>query len=54
MDVMRPFPAGTLGYVDPFLLLDRLGPVTFAPGAARGVPAHPHLCSETRMSANTV
>ena len=42
MDVMRPFPAGTLSYVDPFLLLDRLGPVTFAPGAARGVPPHPH------------
>jgi redox-sensitive bicupin YhaK (pirin superfamily) len=42
MDVMRPFPAGTLSYVDPFLLFDRLGPVTFAPGAARGVPPHPH------------
>ena len=42
MDVMRPFPAGTLSYVDPFLLLDRLGPVTFAPGAAKGIPPHPH------------
>jgi quercetin 2,3-dioxygenase len=47
MDVMRPFPAGTLSYVDPFLLLDRLGPVTFAPGAAKGVPAHPHRGFET-------
>jgi redox-sensitive bicupin YhaK (pirin superfamily) len=42
MDVMRPFPAGTLSYIDPFLLLDRLGPVVFAPGAAKGVPPHPH------------
>jgi redox-sensitive bicupin YhaK (pirin superfamily) len=42
MDVMRPFPAGTLSYIDPFLLLDRLGPVHFAPGAAKGVPPHPH------------
>jgi quercetin 2,3-dioxygenase len=47
MDVMRPFPAGTLSYVDPFLLLDRLGPVTFAPGAAKGIPAHPHRGFET-------
>jgi quercetin 2,3-dioxygenase len=47
MDVMRPFPAGTLRYIDPFLLLDRLGPVTFAPGAAKGVPAHPHRGFET-------
>jgi len=47
MDVMRPFPAGTLSYFDPFLLLDRLGPVTFAPGAAKGVPPHPHRGFET-------
>ncbi len=47
MDVMRPFPAGTLSYIDPFLLLDRLGPVTFAPGAAKGVPPHPHRGFET-------
>lgn len=47
MDVMRSFPAGTLSYVDPFLLLDRLGPVTFAPGAAKGVPPHPHRGFET-------
>jgi len=47
MDVMRPFPAGTLSYIDPFLLLDRLGPVTFAPGAAKGFPAHPHRGFET-------
>ena len=42
MDVMRAFPAGTLSYIDPFLLLDRLGPVNFAPGAAKGIPPHPH------------
>src|SRR5205807_7185373 len=42
MDVMRAFPAGTTSYFDPFLLLDRLGPVTFAAGAAKGIPAHPH------------
>lgn len=40
--VYRPFPSRAAREIDPFLLLDRLGPVTLAPGAASGVPPHPH------------
>jgi len=42
MIVFRPFPSPTAREIDPFLLLDRLGPVTIAPGAGAGVPPHPH------------
>ncbi|MEZ4413760.1 MAG: pirin family protein [Gemmatimonadales bacterium] len=42
MIVYRPFPSHAAREIDPFLLLDRLGPVTIAPGAAAGVPPHPH------------
>ncbi len=40
--VYRPFPSRAAREIDPFLLLDRLGPVTLTPGAAAGVPPHPH------------
>jgi len=40
--VFRPFPSHAARELDPFLLLDRLGPVTVAPGAGSGVPPHPH------------
>lgn len=40
--VFRPFPSHAARELDPFLLLDRLGPVTIAPGAGSGVPPHPH------------
>lgn len=40
--VYRPFPSPLAREIDPFLLLDRLGPVILAPGAAAGVPPHPH------------
>jgi len=40
--VYRPFPSAAAREIDPFLLLDRLGPVTIAPGAGTGVPPHPH------------
>jgi quercetin 2,3-dioxygenase len=40
--VYRPFPSKAVREIDPFLLLDRLGPVTIAAGAAAGVPPHPH------------
>jgi redox-sensitive bicupin YhaK (pirin superfamily) len=40
--VYRPFPSHAARELDPFLLLDRLGPVTIAPGAGSGVPPHPH------------
>ncbi len=40
--VFRPFPSPAAREIDPFLLFDRLGPVTIAPGADAGVPPHPH------------
>jgi len=40
--VYRPFPSPTAREIDPFLLLDRLGPVAVAPGGGSGVPPHPH------------
>jgi redox-sensitive bicupin YhaK (pirin superfamily) len=34
--VHRPFPTPQLDDIDPFLLLDRMGPVTLASGEAKG------------------
>jgi redox-sensitive bicupin YhaK (pirin superfamily) len=45
--VRRPFPTRALGEFDPFLLLDEMGPVDYAPGAAVGAPDHPHRGFET-------
>jgi quercetin 2,3-dioxygenase len=45
--VTRPFPTARLDHLDPFLLLDRMGPVTHAPGEAKGAPDHPHRGFET-------
>ncbi|WP_338861000.1 pirin family protein [Mycetohabitans rhizoxinica] len=45
--VHRPFPTRTLTDFDPFLLLDEMGPVDYAPGQAVGAPAHPHRGFET-------
>lgn len=45
--VRRPFPGEQLDAVDPFLLLDELGPVDYAPGEAAGAPDHPHRGFET-------
>jgi len=45
--VRRPFPAAQLMQVDPFLLLDHLGPVTWGPGEGIGAPDHPHRGFET-------
>jgi quercetin 2,3-dioxygenase len=47
MIVTRPFPTARLDQVDPFLLLDRMGPVTHGPGEAKGAPDHPHRGFET-------
>jgi redox-sensitive bicupin YhaK (pirin superfamily) len=47
MIVTRPFPTARLDSVDPFLLLDRMGPVTHGPGEAKGAPDHPHRGFET-------
>ena len=45
--VRRPFPTAGLEMVDPFLMLDELGPVTYGPGEAIGAPDHPHRGFET-------
>jgi redox-sensitive bicupin YhaK (pirin superfamily) len=47
MIVTRPFPTDRLDQLDPFLLLDRMGPVTHGPGEAKGAPDHPHRGFET-------
>ena len=46
-EVRRPFPTPRLSLVDPFLLLDEMGPTDVAPGAAKGAPDHPHRGFET-------
>ncbi len=45
--VRRPFPARALDMIDPFLLLDEMGPVEYGPGEAVGAPDHPHRGFET-------
>ena len=46
-EVRRPVPARGLEAVGPFIMLDHLGPVTYAPGEAKGAPTHPHAGIET-------
>ena len=46
-EVRRPFPTPRLSQLDPFLLLDEMGPVELEPGAAKGAPDHPHRGFET-------
>jgi hypothetical protein len=45
--VRRPFPIAGLELVDPFLLLDEMGPANYGPGEAKGAPDHPHRGFET-------
>lgn len=45
--VRRPFPGLDLSMADPFLLLDQIGAVEYAPGEAKGTPWHPHRGFET-------
>jgi len=45
--VRRPFPTRALDHVDPFLLLDEMGPADLGPGEAKGAPDHPHRGFET-------
>ena len=45
--VRRPVPTHGLDTVDPFLLLDEMGPVDYGPGEAVGAPDHPHRGFET-------
>ena len=45
--VRRPFPTAGFDHIDPFLLLDEMGPVEYGPGEAVGAPDHPHRGFET-------
>jgi redox-sensitive bicupin YhaK (pirin superfamily) len=45
--VRRAFPGIDHRFSDPFLLLDHLGAVEYAPGEAKGAPDHPHRGFET-------
>src|SRR6266516_168104 len=46
--VWRPFPGPlSMAHVDPFLLLDHVGPLLNGPEEARGAPWHPHRGFET-------
>jgi len=45
--VWRGFHGLGFADIDPFLLLDELGPLTWAPGTAKGAPWHPHRGFET-------
>ncbi|MBM3805295.1 MAG: pirin family protein [Actinobacteria bacterium] len=45
--VRRPFPTPGVDHIDPFLLLDEMGPADYAPGEAVGAPSHPHRGFET-------
>jgi len=45
--VQRPFPSHSLRNIDPFILLDEMGPTDYGPGEAKGAPDHPHRGFET-------
>jgi redox-sensitive bicupin YhaK (pirin superfamily) len=45
--VRRPLPAPGLSALDPFLLIDEMGPIEYKPGEAVGAPDHPHRGFET-------
>jgi redox-sensitive bicupin YhaK (pirin superfamily) len=45
--VRRAFPNADLQSADPFLLMDHMGAVEYAPGEAKGAPWHPHRGFET-------
>ena len=45
--VRRPFPNPEMDQIDPFLLLDHLGPTEWGPREAIGAPDHPHRGFET-------
>ena len=46
-EVRRAFASIDLRLADPFILLDHMGAVEYAPGEARGAPDHPHRGFET-------
>lgn len=46
-EVNRPFPVPGLSHIDPFLLIDQIGPKMITPGKETGTPWHPHRGFET-------
>ena len=46
-EVRRAFSGIDLRLADPFILLDHMGAVEYAPGEAKGAPDHPHRGFET-------
>ena len=47
VELRRAFPGAAIQDFDPFLLLDRMGPMDLVPGDTRGFPPHPHRGFET-------
>ena len=45
--IHRAFPIPAIDEIDPFLLLDHMGPLEMAPGEQTGFPEHPHRGFET-------
>jgi redox-sensitive bicupin YhaK (pirin superfamily) len=46
-EIRRPFPTPRFEFLDPFILLDEMGPTDNRPGEAKGAPDHPHRGFET-------
>ena len=42
-----PSPASTWRHLDPFIMMDQMGEVEYAPGEPKGTPWHPHRGFET-------
>ncbi len=47
VSIRRAFPTPRREEVNPFLLLDHMGPITYSPGQSTGFPDHPHRGFET-------
>ncbi|HHG83907.1 MAG TPA: pirin family protein [Bacteroidetes bacterium] len=45
--IRRSLPLAALKMLDPFLLIDHMGPVNLLPGEGQGVPDHPHRGFQT-------